>query len=64
MDVSGKFHALVALPPNEHPAPIRQKAGWVPKRDLYAVMTREICPYWKSNSDPSVIQPLASSWAP
>jgi hypothetical protein len=62
-EVSGQLHAPAALHPGkEPPVPIGQEAGWVPE-PVWTTWTRENSrTYRDSNSDPSVVLPVASRY--
>jgi hypothetical protein len=59
MEVSGQLRVPAALPPRkQRPVPIEKEAGWVAEP---VWNTRENSrPYRDSNSDPSVVQSVAS----
>jgi hypothetical protein len=61
LEVSGQLHAPAALPPGkELPVPIVQEAGWTPV-PVWTTWRREnFWPYRDSNSDSSVVQPVAN----
>jgi hypothetical protein len=63
MEVSGQFHVPAASPPRkEPPVPIGQEAGWTPE-PVWTTWRREnSCPHRDSNSDRSVVQPVASRY--
>jgi hypothetical protein len=58
--VSGQLHAPAALPPGEKPpVPIGYEVGWTPE-PVWTTWRRENSwPYRDSNSDLSVVQPVA-----
>jgi hypothetical protein len=61
MEVSGQVHASAALlPGNEPPEPIEYEAGWSPEPVWTTWREGKPCPYRDLNSDPSVVQPVAS----
>jgi hypothetical protein len=63
MDVSGQLHAPVALPPGkESPVPIGYEAGWAPEPVCTTWRRENSLTYRGSNSDPSVVQPVASRY--
>jgi hypothetical protein len=61
--MSGLLHAQATLPPEkEPPLPIGYEVGWTPE-PVWTTWRREnSCSYWDSNSDPSVVQPVASQY--
>jgi hypothetical protein len=56
--VSGQLHAPAALPP----VPIGSEAGWAPEPVCTMWRRENSWPYQDSNSDPSVVQPVASRY--
>jgi hypothetical protein len=61
--VSGQLHAPAALPPGkEPPVPIGSEVGWTPEPVWMIWSTENSWPYRDSNSDPSVVQPVASRY--
>jgi hypothetical protein len=59
--VSGQLHAQAALSPGkEPPVPIGQEAGWAPEPVWTTWIGEKSFPYRDSNSDPSIVQPVAS----
>jgi hypothetical protein len=61
--VSGQIHALAALSPGKQPlVPIVQEAGWAPEPVWTTWRSENSWPYLDSNSDPPVIQPIASCY--
>jgi hypothetical protein len=61
--VNGQLHALGALPlGKEPPVPIGQGAGWTPEPVWTTLRRENSWPYWDSNSDPSVVQPVANRY--
>jgi hypothetical protein len=63
MEVSGQIHAPAALPPGERTPDTHWIGGWVdPRAGLDDVKKRNSWPYRDSNSDPSVVQPIASRY--
>jgi hypothetical protein len=62
-EVSGQLHAPAALPPEkEPPVPIRYEVGWVPEPVWTMWRRKNSWLYRDSNSDPSVVQPVASRY--
>jgi hypothetical protein len=63
LEVSGKLHALAALPSGKEPqVPIGYEVGWTPEA-VWTIWRREnSLPYRDSNSDPLVVQPVASRY--
>jgi hypothetical protein len=63
MEVNVHFHVPAALPPGKGPpVPIGQEAGRAPE-PVWTTWRREYSwPYRDWNSDPSVIQPVASRY--
>jgi hypothetical protein len=63
LEVSGQLHATAALPPGKEPlVPIVYEVGWT-SEPVWKIWRREnYCPYRDSNSDPSVVQPVASRY--
>jgi hypothetical protein len=61
--VNGQLHVPAALlPGKEPPVPIGQEVGWT-LETVWTMWRRENSrPYWDSNSDPLVVQPIASSY--
>jgi hypothetical protein len=61
--VSGQLRAPAALPPGEEtPVPIEEEAGCTPD-PVWTTWRRENSwPYRDLNSDPSVVQPVASRY--
>jgi hypothetical protein len=63
LEVSGQFHAHPTLAPlKEPPVPIGQEAGWAPELVWMTWRSENSCPHWDLNSDPLVIQPVASHY--
>jgi hypothetical protein len=61
LEVSGQLHAPAALPPGKEPRyPLDGTLGGPQSRSGRG---ENSCPYWDSNSDPSVIQPIASPYS-
>jgi hypothetical protein len=59
--VSGQLRSPAALPPGkEPPVPIGFEAGWAPEPVWTTWRKDKSCSYRDSNSDPSVVQPVAS----
>jgi hypothetical protein len=62
LEVSGQLHALATLPPGkEPPVLLGQEAGWTLK-PVWTCRRENSWPYRDSNSNPSVIQPVASCY--
>jgi hypothetical protein len=62
-EVSGQLHAPAALlPENEHLISIGYEAGWVLEKVWMMWRGENSYPHLDSNSDPSVIQPVASRY--
>jgi hypothetical protein len=61
--MSGQLHAPAALPPGkEPPVPIEQEVGWT-SEPVWTIWIRENSwPHRDSNSDFSVVQPVASRY--
>jgi hypothetical protein len=61
MEVSGQLHAPAALLPGKMPpVPIEWEVGWIPE-PVWSTWSRENSwPYRESNSNPSVVQAVAS----
>jgi hypothetical protein len=56
-----QFHALAALPPGREPlVPIGQEAGQAPEPVWTMWKGQKSYPYWDSNSNPLIVQPVAS----
>jgi hypothetical protein len=63
--VSGQLHVPAALPGEEEPpVPIGYEAGWAPEPVRATWRTENSWPCRDSNSDPSVVQPVASRYIP
>jgi hypothetical protein len=63
MEVSGQLHAPAALPPGkESPVPSGEEAGWATELVWITLRREKSGPYRDSNSDPSIIQPVASRY--
>jgi hypothetical protein len=63
MEVSGQLHAPAALSPRKAPtAPIGNEVGCAPEPVWTTPKREDSCPYRDSNSDPSVVQPVASRY--
>jgi hypothetical protein len=61
--VSGQLHTPASLPPGkEAPVPIGEEAGWASEPVRTTWRRKNSWPYRDSNSDPSVIQPVASCY--
>jgi hypothetical protein len=61
--VSSQLHAPAALPTGTvPPVPIRQDAGWAPRQVCNTRRRENNWPSRDSNSDPSVVQPVASRY--
>jgi hypothetical protein len=61
--MSGQLHAPIALPPGKvPPVPIGLEAGWAPELIWTTWRSENFCPHQDSNSDPSVVQPVASRY--
>jgi hypothetical protein len=61
LEVSGQFHAPAALTPEKGPpVPIGYEAGWAPHPS--SSERRGIERILDSNTDPSVVQPVASCY--
>jgi hypothetical protein len=61
--VSGQLHGPAALTPRkEPPVPIGKKAGWALEPVWTTWRKENSLPYRDSNSDPSVVQPVASRY--
>jgi hypothetical protein len=57
----GQLHVAAALPPDEKPAVlIGYEARWAPEPVWTTWRSKNSCPHQDSNSDPSVVQPVAS----
>jgi hypothetical protein len=63
VEVSGQLHAPAVLPTGKEPlVPIGQEVGWT-SEPVWTIWRKEnSSPYWDSNSDPSVVQPVASRY--
>jgi hypothetical protein len=62
IEVSGQLHAPAVLLPLKEP-PYPWLGGWVdPRAGLDDVEIENSLPYLDSNSDPSVVQPVASRY--
>jgi hypothetical protein len=61
--MSGQLHAPAALLPGKvSPLPIGKEVGWTPVPVRMARRRENSWPYRDSNSDPSVVQPVASRY--
>jgi hypothetical protein len=61
-EVSCQLHALAVLPPGKDPG-THWIGGWVdPRAGLDNVRRENFCPHRDSNSDASVVQPVASPY--
>jgi hypothetical protein len=63
LEVSGQLHAQAALPPGKEPSvPIGEEVRWT-SEPVWTIWKRENSwPYRDSNSDLSVVQPVASRY--
>jgi hypothetical protein len=63
LEVSGQLHSPTTLPPGKEPSvPIGYEFGWTPQ-SVWTTWRRENSwPYGDSNSNPSVVQPIASCY--
>jgi hypothetical protein len=64
LEVSVQFRAQrrFILPGKERPEPIGYDVGWVPEQVWKTWRVEKSCPNRDRNSDPSDIQPVASSY--
>jgi hypothetical protein len=63
MEVSGQLHAPAAFHPWKDPqVPIGQEVGWTSEPVWTIWRRKNSWPYRDSNSDPSVVQPVASRY--
>jgi hypothetical protein len=63
MEVSGQLHVPAALPPGKEPlVPTGQEVGWTPEPVWMIWRRGNSWPYQDLNSDPSVVQPIASHY--
>jgi hypothetical protein len=63
MEVSGPLHAPTALPQViESPVPSGQEVGWTSGPVSMTWIRENSWPYRDSNSEPSVVQPVASRY--
>jgi hypothetical protein len=61
--VSGRLHVPAALSPREEPSGTHWKGGWLDPDPVWTTWGGENSwPYWDSNSDFSVVQPVASRY--
>jgi hypothetical protein len=63
MELSGQLHAPAALPPGKEPViRIGYEVGWTPEPVWTTWGSKNSYPHRDLNSDPSVVQPLASRY--
>jgi hypothetical protein len=63
LEVSGQLHAPAALPPGKEPrVPTGYEVGWTPEPGWKTWRRENSWPYRVPNSDPSVVQPVASRY--
>jgi hypothetical protein len=63
MEVSGQIHAPAALPPGKEPSvPIEYEVGWTPDPVWMTWGSENSCSHWDLNSDPLVVQAVASRY--
>jgi hypothetical protein len=63
LEFSGQLHTLVSLPlDKEAPGPVGQEAAWIPELVWTIWQIDNSWPYWDSNSNSSVVQPIVSHY--